>query len=475
MRSTCCLAVCLFLALLAYNSSAEEQPSPIGYYVETKSIDFDQKLKDEDAVPDSEAYCIRNGEKFDVVEGMPVLPGDIVETTAKGAVAIAFLDNSAVTLRASTRVKVDDYSYPARKAPTVLTVELGRAFFDIAPRPAQAQFTVKTLSATVAPRETEVAARGVVMDPAKFLPPVTGTPTAVQFEVFSSMVNGNYETVVGVSKGTATLQLNSTKTGLEVLSGSKLLVTVMNPNVPGWDQQPASVTKGNLSKEDIKLLKSEALQDIQISFAINNTVKIKSMSHNCDGTVTFIKMTEVNGKRTQISTTVLGSNNVKISKIDEKGTTKSLQIIDGTLKITEKLKAGIGTITIKDSATKLSYKGTVTTLANGAESGIATAKDGSKIYFTRKVNADGSKTEIRTLFVAGSTTGTQTMRTFRSNCDVEVVVTTVSGAQLPDGSFSLMPGTVPTTPAQPPPVGPDSPVAFTPTTVLGNDPTPVSP
>lgn len=379
------LAVLIFLVSCVPALCAEREP--VGYLIQTR---VDEEVDEADAekqAPEIDAVCTRNGEKINAAEGMEIFANDIISTTATGTVAIAFLDSSAVTLRPDSRLKIDDYVYPAQRAPTHLSLEAGRAFFSINPRPDDAHFFVKS-------RLGQVEVKGT------------------KFEVIQSTNSPTVSTQVAVTSGKVSLVPNG-QGGIDIMDGTMVVLSVASTNITSVNTgQPAgeiSFSKTNLDKNAIKTLKSGAVTDIVVSTGKKNDVKISSVHTNIDGTKTYIKLTEINETAVKTSTIVKGADGKTIiAKISESAGKKSVALIDGTLAIKESFAGGTGKATIKEASTKKSWAGTAKILADGTEvtDGVD-KKGGSRIVLTRLLMADGTLVKTQTIFDKGATQGTR--------------------------------------------------------------------
>jgi hypothetical protein len=377
--------------------------------------------------PPPPAYCVRDGKRLPVSEGMEAYAGDVVETGADGAIAIAFMDSCAVTLRESTTLRIDDYAYPDRLAPTYLSLESGSAFFDIQPRPENAHFFVRT--------------KGGEVD-------VKGT----KFEILSSPYGNDFKTTVAVTKGKVTITPKNA-TSVWVEDGNQAVVSIKNYNIPGWDTSNPELKKGNISKDMLKVLKKTALCDVMVTVTDKKgqvddqgrqikSVKIKSWNKNPDGTKTYIRLTEITGEKIRMSTTVKSSNNKVISRIIENRNRIVTKGIDGNLQIRHRTVDGTGTATIRDRALKKVYMGSVVTMADGTVYCDTKAKDGTRMVYSTKRLAGGTIVTIKTVFANGSDQGTQYTDVRYANGRRDSWWETVTSVLRTDGDFVSVTGVV---------------------------------
>lgn len=379
----------LFLALSCLTAFCAEQ-QPVGYLVQTAIDDEIDEADAEKAAPAIDAVCMRNGEKVEVSDGMEIFASDVISTSATGTVAVVFLDSSAVTLRPASRIKIDDYVYPAQRAPTHLSLETGKAFFSVNPRPDDAHFFIKTVTGQVE---------------------VKGT----KFEVFQSANNAGVATQVAVTSGKVTLVPNGSG-GIDIMDGTMVVLSVASTNITsintGQSAGEISYSKTNLDKNAIKALKLGAVTDVVVSTGKKNDVKISSVHTNVDGTKTFIKLTEINEKAVTTQTTVKGIDGKVISTIKEGKGKKSISMIDNGLAIKESLTNGTGKASVKEASTKKSWSGTAKILADGTEvTDCTNKKDGTRIVLTRLLQADGTLIKTKVIFDKGATSGTMLTET----------------------------------------------------------------
>jgi len=425
-----CTAV---LACCTWRVAAQDStPEPVGYIIETNP-EAEFETEDIAAPPAPTAFIVRNGERVPASEGMEVVAGDAVTTDAGGAIAVAFLDSSAVTLDESTRLVIGDFTYPNKKAPTHISLEIGRAFFDIQPRPEEAHFFVRTSLGEVE---------------------VKGT----KFELWSTRYGDNgFLTTISVTKGAVGVTPNGAN-AVEVLDGTQLILDVKNINVAGWGPGTVELKKGNISKERIKMLDKVALCDVHVSVSKSGKVSIKSWNNNPDGTKTYIKLTEIQGKKIQMTTTVKlvvnGKAGKRISTIKEtktgKVTVKTMEF--NQYKVGQSLVSGSGIARIYDRATKMYYRGSVRTMADGtvlpdgrvlSDGTVVSdvkAKNGSRLVLTKQRFRNGTVVTTQTTFSAGATQGTQYTEIKRRDGLRDTWFETVTTTQLPNGDFVSVSG-----------------------------------
>ncbi len=378
------LAILCSIILCCVASLAAEQ-QPVGYLIQT-NVNEDVDEADADKAPEFDAICTRNGERIEATEGMEVYANDLIATTDKGTIAIAFLDSSAVTLRPGARLKIDDYAFPAQHTPTHLSLETGKAFFSVNPRPDDAHFFIRMITGQVE---------------------VKGT----KFEVFQSALSGAYTTQVAVTSGTVTLKPNASG-GTDIVDGTMVVMTIASTSIgsvnTGQTGSDITFTKTNLDKNAVKAMKAGAVTDVVVSTGKKNDVKISSVHTNVDGTKTYIKLSEINGTEVTTSTIIKGTDGKTIlAKITEGKGKKSVSLIEGTLAIKESIVGTTGKASIKDKSAKKSWAGTATILGDGTEVVDCKAKDGSRVVITRQYLADGTWIKTKTTFAAGATDGTR--------------------------------------------------------------------
>ena len=378
------LVVLIFFASCLPAMCADQEP--VGYLIQTRVDEDVDEADAEKPAPEIDGICTRNGEKINAAEGMEIFANDIISTTATGSLAVVFLDSSAVTLRPDSRLKIDDYVYPAQRAPTHLSLEAGRAFFSINPRPDDSHFFVKS-------RLGQIEVKGT------------------KFEVFQSQNSPNISTQVAVTSGTVSLVPNG-QGGIDIKDGTLVVLSIASTNITSvnTDQTAGSIsfTKTNLDKNAVKTLKSGAVTDIVVSTGKKNDVKISSVHTNVDGTKTYIKLTEINATAVTTSTIIKGIDGKIIGKITEGKGKKSVSLIDSGLAIKESFANGTGKATVKEASTKKSWSGTAKILADGTEvtDGLD-KKGGTRIVLTRLLMADGTLVKTKTIFDKGATQGTR--------------------------------------------------------------------
>ena len=245
---------------------------PVGYLIDPQFNDNDNDNgKGEEPDATAVVSCIRKGESIQAQEGFEVYPGDVIVTGGNTEMGVAFLDSSAITLRASTRLAIDEYAYPAKLVPTRVTLE-GRAYFSVTPRPDNAHFFVRTLNGAVE---------------------VKGT----QFQIYTNMNSDGktMNTQVGVTQGTISLKPLGSE-AIDVTTGnSGSIVSIVTQNVTGFTGSSETVSKGNIDKKTLAGLKKHALSGVQVNINKNGTIKIKASTFDADGNTTVARVTELAG------------------------------------------------------------------------------------------------------------------------------------------------------------------------------------
>lgn len=306
---------------------ADEPVRAVGFIIENSEHDLPHNVQ-----------RTRDGKTEDVGEGDVVLAGDVLKTDDQSEIAVAFVDNSAITLRKSTTLKIDDYAYPAKLAPTHITLEEGRAFFSVNPRPDAAHFFIASKFSNVE---------------------VKGT----KFEIYNTLNSdkATYTTTVGVTEGTVTLKGN-TGGGTDIFDGTTLAFSIGNKTVP---PAPATLEKGNIDSATLKTLKATAVEGVQVSIK-NGKVTVTSILRDAgDGSTTTMKDTTVDGAATGAAFTVKDSSNKTVETYSEtaKGVKLTKKIGNGKLTATAKGKIGTvrtGKATFVDPDTKEKFTGDAT-------------------------------------------------------------------------------------------------------------------
>ncbi|HYG76485.1 MAG TPA: FecR domain-containing protein [Planctomycetota bacterium] len=441
-------AICALALTFTCSLLPADEPQPVGYLIRpTSDVNLDAAEEVAEIEQPATSFVTRNGQKTPVVEGMEVYQNDLISTEKAGSIAVVFLDSTAVTLRESSALRINDYSYPAKKSPTHVSLEAGKAFFSINPRPADAHFFVKTALGQVE---------------------VKGT----KFEIFTHADGAGYKTTVAVTDGTVTVKPDG-QGGVDLLAGALAVLSIASQNVVGFSGAQVDLTKGNVSKDQIKTMKAGAITDVIVSTGKKNDVKISSISKNPDGTITYIKLTEVNSVATKIQTSVKNAAGKIIIKISESAGKISASFVDGTLSIKQKLVGGTGTVQIKDNSNKASYKGTVTTLADGTEVSDGVAKDKSRLVITKQTLADGTIIKTRTTFAAGASEGSRVTEILTRDGGKTTYTEAVSN-QLINGLFTAIGPKTGEGATPPRPEGPPA-IVTAGDTVIVPDSSPVSP
>lgn len=410
----------------------------VGIFVDTYS--------GEDIDAENESYCIRDGEKIPITEGMSVFEGDQIVTEKTNGYSIAFLDSSTMTVRPASSVKIEAYGYPAKLAPTQINVQTGTAFFSAEARPDTAHFfvnlplgrSVEVKSASLASAEAQVAAREI--------DPVSGrrvAPGSAKFEVVASPASPTPVLSVAVTAGTVSLVSNGI--GVDIKVGTQLVYSVASQNGLVPPPLPHDLSAGNLSPTDIKALAKNSLSDAKVSVT-NGKVTVASTIHNPDGTLSTSTLKATNGVLTSLKSTTKDSTGRTIETVTEtpKGIVKSEQIPGGGFLKTSTI-TGKGSIKIPGSPV---IKGTVTPGPNGGYSFVGFGKNGAELTYTETIGNDGTVTVNSTLTLNG-------------------IVTKIIKVTAPDGTVTTTTNGVPATPIKP--VHQAAPPATTP-----GDPSPVS-
>ncbi|HEY3325203.1 MAG TPA: FecR family protein [Planctomycetota bacterium] len=441
----------LALAAVASDLSAV----PVGYFIDNRIINPDAELTEQD----TGAFLTRGEQRIAAVEGMPVFAGDVVSTDADGSIGIVFRDSSAVTLRSQTVVKIEDYAYPARKVPTHLIVESGKAFFSVNPRPAEAHFFVST--------------RGGPVE-------VKGT----KFEILSVMNSDKtFTTSVAVTDGTVTLAPHGT-TAVDVKTGTSLTMLIHSTSVAGYSGASVDLQKGNLSSDQIKALKAMALSDIMVSLK-GESVAITTIVHNPDGTISSQKLTEISGHSVK-SQSSIKNGKLTIAKVsvqyDSADNIKSLSVtrVDGTQSLSDKYTTKGGKATFKDKATKASYSGNFRVVNDSGIKEIQISdmlnKAKNRLVMVWWKGPDGSVTQVTTKFDPGATEGAQTWKITNYDGSTKTYSEKCTTVQRTNGTFEAIgaPTFTTTTPKSdsPPPPGISAPGV---NIEVVPDPQPISP
>jgi len=512
-RSSVFLA-CLLSALAVVSLSAAEptkQELPVvGYVVPVPSDD------DNADAPDTGAFCVRNGERLAAEEGMPLCAGDELVSSDNSAVGIAFVDDSAVTLRPSSRLVINDYAYPGKRRPTHLELKDGCAFFSVHPRPDDSHFFVRSPQGTLE---------------------VKGT----KFELTTKVLNGVYDTTVRVTNGTISLTPSGSD-AIDISSGTQLLLHVITGTVMGAAPAPMTITKNNLTAKQMKAAEAGAIAIVKVDAAKNGRLTVTSKINNSDGTTSNTRVTEISGVRTLLVYRVTDPKKKLVESITETKTSFSYFEDNGKSKINEKVsgpkKTGRLSATLLNTYTGTGkaevFTGTDSMSADGTLTGHGVNKTtGDTVDAERKILADGTVVKTQTyqlkqadgqiqtvvfvtqLFVDGSTTkttavfppgtsssskatappvvappfpptppggggalppgiGTQTTVHTGTDGIVTTYTASVIYIRLPDGTFQIIPGTEKPIGGALPPLTPPSKIIETNTTRIENPELPVS-
>ncbi|MCX7806182.1 MAG: FecR domain-containing protein [Planctomycetota bacterium] len=405
----------------------------------------------QDDVEASEGYCLRDGRRIELEPGMPVLAGDAILTERETSVALAFVDGSIVTLRPSTKLRVAEYSYPARKTPTKLALEEGRAFFAAAERPEGADFVVMAASASL-----------------------SGSGARFQLDMLKDE-SGGWTASIAVTKNSVTLVRDGTNTNIYV--STLLTLTVRNAGIAGVDMSggPVTLTRGNLSKDEMERLEADAAIHAEVNVGKKDDVVIRCRVKNWDGSITKIYLKERGGERVQISTVTKATDGTPLIRYDEKTTkwTRKITYVTGDTKTKVRIKGTTGEVSIKDGMNKRHYKGTAYLQKDGSWLADAVARDGTRIVQHVVAHWDGAKVDTTTIFQAGATEGIRVRTTTRADGSYERIEERVTIQRDANGEFIRAPGSTPTITTRGP--SPDQPPYLrTPSTLLMPEPPPVS-
>jgi len=477
--------VTVVLSVNSAEQAAQEVPV-VGYVVPIPSDDETADL------PESAAFCIRHGERLAAEEGMPLCAGDEIVSGDDTAIGVAFLDDSAVTLRPASRLVINDYAYPEKRHPTHLELKDGCAFFSVNPRPDDSHFFVRSSLGTVE---------------------VKGTA----FEITTKVVKGQYDTTVRVTNGTVTLTPSqvanaATTNAVDISSGTQVLLHVITDLVGGLPTGPITINKGNLTAKQMKAALAGAITDVKVNTAKNGKVTIKSTVKNPDGSSAVTSVTEINGVRKILNYMVKDSLKHSVEKITENANSFSYFEDSGKSKLTEKVAAktnsgkltcsllntftGTGKAEVFSGTDSKQADGTLTghgvskktgdtvdterkTLADGTVVKTQTyhlkQADGQiqTVVFVTQLFIDGTSTKSTVVFAPGAATGTETSSHTGLDGTAQASTATVSTTKLPDGSFQLI--GPPIGGAATPPLTPPSKIIQTNVTRIENPELPVSP
>ena len=358
------LALCACVRMPA----TEAEPRPVGYILEP--VSFDEVEAPAQSAPEMEggvsatASCVHQGILNEASEGLPVYPGDVISTPENGSVAVVFMDGSAITLRASSRLTISDYAYPRKRVATHVLLNQGTAFFFVTPRPDDAHFFV----------QTEM----------KHLVEVKGTKFTVLVSPQTNL------TTVAVSSGTVTVAPNGAS-AVQLTTNNVVALNMNTTDIPGYTGATTNLTKTTLTPQQIKALQKNAIVDVLVSVNPKGVITIHSTEENADGTVTKVKRTELKGNVIHSVITVKSGKKVVFSEnISAHGTTvKETPIPDGVkiIEVTKFVKvpststtSGLGAAGRQDNtipvttgtvdatfgSQNVKLTGTVQTLADGA-------------------------------------------------------------------------------------------------------------
>ena len=243
------------LAALAFAVRASEKPAesvqPIGYFVET--------INDENQTK-SPAKFMRDNEEYDVVSGMEVFPGDVVNTSETGGVLIAFLNSNTVQLQGEAQATLNEVKDPANFA----------------------QITINSGHATVVTRE--VTSGNFAFDMGDSKMPQARAATGFKPASLDIFVqpngSGGFVTNVAVLAGTVTLTPRAGGLPVDLASlGTALLTFNTATNPPS-----GTVSTGNIDKKALKGLKAGNVSDILLKVG-KSSVSIKATIVNADGSI----------------------------------------------------------------------------------------------------------------------------------------------------------------------------------------------
>ena len=442
-------ATCLLAIGYAISCAVWADEKPVGYVLTDLSPGAPEGSQEDLDI--HEGYCLRGDHKIDLEPGMPILAGDTILTSRDGLVAVAFADGSIATLRPLTKLRVAEYSYPSRKAPTMLAVEEGKAFFSAAKRPEGADFIVLAAGASL-----------------------SGSGARFELNMLKNE-SGGWTASIAVTKNSVTLVRDGTNTNIYV--STLLTMTVRNADIAGaaLSGGPVTLERGNLSKEEMERLEADAAIHAEVNVSKKNDVYIRCEVKNWDGSVTKIYLKDKGGERVQMSTVTKAADGTPLIRYEEKkgNWTRKITYISGETKTKVRLKGTTGSVSIRDGTNKRHYKGTAYLQKDGSWLADAVAKDGTRIVQHVTVYWDGTKVDTTTIFQAGATEGIRIRTTTKADGSYERIEERVTVERDASGEFIRVPGSKPTVETRGP--SPDQPPFLrTPSTLLIPEPPTVS-
>lgn len=415
------LGLVLGLGCLSLHAEAEQGPEAlaVGYLV-----NLGPTPGKEAADPEFEATArvLRADRELEASNGFPLLEGDVVITGAHSTAAVAFADESAVTLYDESRLRIRAYAYPAQRQPTLVELEKGGAYFDIKKRPADARFRIDSAAG-------RVEVKGTV------------------FEILLIFTAGQWAAEVLVRSGVVNVA------GNDITSDGQTLSLV---NLAGGITAPVNLSSINVFERFARRRRATLIAtvttDTQGNITIKgggtgpdgenhrflikeNTVK-KSYSETINVTSADHEKTKIINKRTFKAstgvTTHTGSN--KTVATEGKDTISETRLVaqDGST-----LVGGKYTRTITGMGATLKFTGKFTATGSGDAleiTGTLTGSSGGTITgnfrLTREVAGDGTVTEL--LFLPNSGNLPAVQRTVR-NPDGSVAITFLDGSNQTTG------------------------------------------
>ncbi len=395
----------MILATLTFVLSAADPASqpvqPIGYFVETV-MDAESAESDE---PKVNATFTRDGETFKAEAGMPVFPGDIVNTPANGGILVAFVNNNLLQLRADSQATIHGISeLSAPEAPQV-TVNSGRATATI--RVAGDNGFKFNIGETKSPMAKVAAPKPAVV------------------EIIVTNLSGVYTSNVFVTAGSATLTPRSGGVPVDLSANNPtqaLLTLNTKTNPPSGTIVPSASNKATIAG-----LKIGNASDTIIKVGKGGTASITSKITNSDGSISTGKVSTLNGNVTKDSWKTAGPNKFKESWTEAPGKISVSQsyISNGvavsfkaalTGGTTSKASVKVGKNSYTGKATYDPLTGNITFVSSKSP------KDGSTATFTFTQNTPSGPT-FSAIVKGGTASGTFTT----------VAATGAPSANTPDG------------------------------------------
>ncbi len=392
---------------------------PIGVFVDS----FAENTVDAgDAAP--KVHVTRDGKDYDVSQGMPAYPGDVVFTDAGGDIIIAMLNDNVIELGASSRLTLGGDGTTPNPNSTI-TVNSGN---------------VGVIAKSVL-NETLVVAMGETSHP--FAHTMMASPRAAPkpaaFEIITkSDGSGGFISTVAVSAGSVTLTpVNGQTVNLaDALNAAATVMTTHNA-VTGVSNSTVTFAAGNVSKTNLGILKTGALSDVLVKVGKpgSNTVAFTATIINGDGSKTTGKFSTLNGTINKDAWKTTGATKFSESwseSISSKGTKIAVKqaYTDSTGVVVSFSASLAGTTTAPGKASvkvgKDAYAGTAT---YDPTTGIITfvttksPKDGTTVTFKYDPTAAGGATNTAIVSTGGAP-GTPLTHQTTSNAP---------GATTPDG------------------------------------------